>query len=451
MNQPKPVSPGTLDPTFCKNGVRYFPDPAVYGMPSAVIALPDNKSLVVMDPPVQDGKVIVARLNEDGALDTTFGPAQYGYVEVFIDATEVNIYGLSSLANGGWLMVGQFIRSGRDSGLLVVRQLQDGQLDKSLNGDGILFIPFAEIGNSQYASMEVEASRFNGKNSLDAAPQATGNAGMSAIEQSDGKIVLVTAVRDAQRRWKGIVLRRNADGSRDETFNGDGFAIVELKDVEHKDNFGSGVAVQTGGQVLVCGLYDIGNGFMGAYVTCFTSTGSIDKSFNNGLAVTVLYEGWIDLHTITVSERDGKIVAVGNARSNRAQKGLVVVLNKSGSYNLLFNNGEALFSEVVPQGHDWLRCALKPDGNIIVTGTTGNGSITDNPELLTAHYRPDGKLDPTFNSGKGYTVHDEEQGIAAGRDMAVMADGRILVCGNLYKDAEPQPYIIGGLLLRYLG
>lgn len=448
MSQPKPDNAGTLDPTFNKTGVLYFPVPAVFGIPDAVLALPDNKSLVAIGSTVLNGPIVVARLNEDGAMDVTFGPTQHGFVEVPIEDTHVDIFGLSLLANGGWLIVGQYSSHDGGGGLLVVRQLQDGQLDKSLNGDGKLFIPYGEFGNSRYTGMKVEASRFKGKKSSNATPQATRDAGMSVIEQSDGKFVLVSNVIDAQGKQRGIVLRRNADGSRDETFNG-GFAIVELQDVKHEWNSGHGVAVQADGQVLVCGLYVSADDSIGAYVTCFTSTGSVDKGFNNGLPVTIPNAGWIDLSTITVGASDGRIVAVGNARRGNVRNGLIVVLNKSGSYNLPFNNGQALYSELVPQGQGWRRCALQDNGSIIVTGSTGNGFVAKDMAAVTAHYRSDGSLDPIFNAGKGFTVFDEVQGFESTNDMAVMADGRIVVCGNSWADAEPWPYIRGGWLLRY--
>jgi uncharacterized delta-60 repeat protein len=447
----KPANAGTLDPTFNRTGVLYFPLPAVYGMSDAILALPDNKSIVVMEPAAFNVPIIVARLNEDGALDRTFGPAQHGFVEVFLEDMSVAVFGLSLLANGGWLIVGHYSVNDvvSESGLLVVRQLQDGQLDTSLNGSGILFIPYDEFGSSQYTGMTVEAHRFKGEKRLSAAPQITRDGGAFAIGQPDGKFVLVSNVIDAQGQQRGIVLRRNADGSRDESFNG-GFAIVELQGVKHKRSSGYGVAIQGDGQVLVCGLYVSDDDTVGAYVTCFTSTGQVDKGFNNGLPVTIPGTGLIDLRTISVRESDGRIVAVGSAFRNNIQNGLIVVLNKSGSYNLPFNNGKALFSELVPQGQSWSRCAQQANGSIVVAGSTGNGFVTEDMAAVTARYLSDGSLDQAFNSGKGFTVFNDEQGFESTRDMVVMADGRIVVCGSMWVDAEPFPYINGGWMLRYL-
>lgn len=72
---------GTLDPAFAQNGVLSLPLPRIPGDEArCVLALPENKILVVI-PWFGPGPIAVARLNEAGAFDTSYGDRQLGFVE----------------------------------------------------------------------------------------------------------------------------------------------------------------------------------------------------------------------------------------------------------------------------------------------------------------------------------------------------------------------------------
>ena len=441
---------GTLDPDFAERGVLYFPLPEISGyVPSAVLALPENKLLVVIEPLGQGAPITVARLNEGGALDREFGENKYGFVEVFLrNDPIVYVFGLSHLSNGGWLIIGQYI-SPSDGGLFIVRQRADGQLEPSFGEGGVLYIDFRDIGRAEDTGVTVEPVYRRDENNAKGGLQATGKAAVTAIEQADGKIVLVSNVSTEFMKQKGIVLSLNSDGSTNKDFNG-GFVIVELPGIAHESNSGSAVAVQTDGKVLVGGnYYDESLNTLGAYLTRFDAKGQVDTGFNGGRAVTIPHSGWIAFQSITVRDSDGRIVAVGDARRDRVNNGLIVVLNTGGSFNLVFNDGKPLFSGFIAQGLVWSRGVSQRDGSIIVAGSTGNGFVTESLSAITARYRVDGSLDPTFN-GKGYAVFNEEHVFEGTHDLTVMEDGRIVICGSLFKHAEPFPVVTGGWVLRYL-
>lgn len=441
---------GTLDPDFAEHGVLYFPLPEVSGnLPSAVLALPENKLLVVIEPLGQGAPITVARLNEGGALDREFGENKYGFVEVFLSNDPiVYVFGLSHLSDGGWLIIGQYI-SPPEGGLFIVRQRADGQLEQSFGEGGILYIDYRDIGGAEDTGVTVEPVYRLDENNAEGGRQATGKAAVTAIEQADGKIVLVSNVTTGFMNQKGIVLSLNSDGSTNKDFNG-GFVIVELPGIAHESNNGSTVAIQADGKVLVGGNYfDENQDALGAYLMRFDAKGQVDTGFNGGHVVTIPHSGWIDLRSITVRDSDGRIVAVGDARRDGGSNGLIVVLNTGGSFNLVFNDGKPLFSGFVSQGLSWGRSASQRDGSIIVAGSTGNGFVTESLSAITARYRVDGSLDPAFN-GKGYAVFNEEHVFEGMHDLTVMADGRVVICGSLYKSAEPWPVVIGGWVLRYL-
>ncbi|MGE8186988.1 hypothetical protein [Pseudomonas sp. NPDC086278] len=442
------MSAGTLDPTFGEGGIlRNFPEISGYDM-AAVLALPEKKLLVVIPLLGDDALFVVARLNENGTLDGTFGERQTGFVEVALkEARLAKVIGLRELNDGGWLILAEYqSTSSGDYGLLLVRQFANGRLDTSFGEEGSRYIPYKRLGGTEYQVVPQSAAERDEKSTFSSEPQIIRNSVNFAVQQSDNKIVLVSNVWDASGKAKGIVLRLNSNGSDDQTFNSSGFAIVELESIPNTANHGSVVAVQKDGKVLVGGYYSGASPSpRGAYLIRFDAAGHVDRSFNAGAVVTIPNDSLIDLAAISIRDSDGKIVVVGYAVRDSVINGLIAVLNDSGSPNLLFNGGKPLCSPVVSEGLRWWRCASPADGSIVVVGTTRLGANNAEHSAVTARYLPDGSLDPAFN-GKGFTVFNEDEAFESAQDMAVMEDGRIIVCGIFSKDFE----LRGGWALRYL-
>ncbi|ROM68893.1 hypothetical protein BK653_13020 [Pseudomonas brassicacearum] len=445
---------GALDPTFADGGVQRLRFSEISGdAAAAILVLPDKKLMVAILLSGIHAPVAMTRLNEDGTLDTEFGGRGTGYVEVALEEAYVEyVFGLSGLRDGGWLLLGQYhANDSPDGGLFLVRQHSDGKTDESFGEKGVRLISYLDMGRPEYVGVRVGVADGDGGTSTTKTSRSASHRGASAALQLDGKIVLTARVShlEGDPRMKGIVLRLNSDGSTDKTFNGTGFAIIELKGLVYDWNSVHGVAVQRDGKVLVCGKYvRVAPRFAEGYVMRFDASGRVDTRFNGG-TVTVRHSDLIDLSAIWVGETDGRIVAVGNATGEGVSSGLIVVLTADGFFDFNFNRGQPLFSRLVPQGLLWEHCWGQEDGSILVAGSTGEGFVTEDLAMITARYRSDGALDPTFN-GRGFTVFDEDEGDEGIQDMKIMADGRIVICGFVWKQADPLPYIDGGWVIRYL-
>lgn len=441
------ASPGTLDPTFNKTGVLKFPISAISGIaPDAVLALPGGKVLTAVSLSGQNAGYAVTRLNADGSLDNLFGANQDGVVVVPLENFGFDhIFGVSPTENGGWVIFAQASLLG-SYGWLIVRHHEDGRLDESLNETGILHILFEDYGSS--IGVMVSAARRSDK-AAEGSKQASAAGSPSVIVQPDGKFLLVSNVGDEFGKMKGIVLRRNKDGSPDKTFKGRGAAIIELEGFTFDWSSSEGIALQEDGRVLVCGYFNADEG-QTAYVTRLTAAGEVDPDFNGGLAVTVFSPSQIRLGAMTVRKSDGRIIAVGRAFMTRSepQKGLIVALNSTGSYNLPFNTGKPLFADFVAEGLSWRRCVTQDNGSVIVSGSTGDGFVKKEMSIVTACYRSDGSLETAFN-GQGFVVFDEPESMESMTDMSMQVTNRFFVCGNSWKEAEPWPHINGGVLLCY--
>ena len=447
MNQVQvKATAGTLDPFFAEKGVLWLPFPGIPGdIARAILALPQNKTLAVIPWLGSENPIAVARLNEDGTLDTQYGDRQSGYVELFFEGVEISIdLKLSALADGGCVIIGQYKSQG-SQGLIVIRLRQDGSLVESFGDGGARFIPEEDF-RLEPRGVEVRVGQEDEKD-VNGAFTAQGNGGLSAAEDPDGKIVLASNTFDLFGDQKAVVLRLNANGSTDQSFNG-GFAIVELRGVRHHWSSVRGVAVQVDGKVLVCGQYG-DNESRAVFVMRFDAAGKVDAEFNRDRPVTIPSSEWIDFRSISVRKTaaaDERIVVVGEATRAGVPSGLTVVLNTSGSYNLVFNNGEPLFSTLLFEQLYWRQCVLQTDGSVVAVGRA-DGAGYQKGVAVTARYRTDGSLDPIFNDGKGFAVFEREYGVQLSDGAVVMEDRRIVICGMW---SGPN-ITFGGWVVRYLG
>ncbi|WP_339545335.1 hypothetical protein [Pseudomonas sp. RA_35y_Pfl2_P32] len=432
---------GALDPAFADKGVLSLPLPRIPGDEArCVLALPQSKTLLVI-PWLASGPIVVARLNEDGTLDTSYGDRQLGFVELLFEGTEIDRVGfkIGALADGGCVVTGLYGSRGI-RGLIAIRLRQDGSLEQSFGNGGVRLIPEEDFrrGTTNVAVRVAQKIENDGNDPS----TAQGNSGGAVAEDPDGKIVLVSNTFDSTGRQKAVALRLNPDGSTDQSFNG-GFAIVELQGVAHLWSSARDVAVQSDGKVVVCGQYG-DNDRRAVFVMRFNSQGKVDAEFNSNRPVTITASEYIDFRSIRVSKT--AILVVGEANRSGVNHGLIVMLNSSGSYNLVFNNGAPLFSNLMPGFLYWRQCALQSEGTVIVTGV-GRGTDTRELSVVTARYRADGKLDSTFNDGKGFAVFENEMGTHVTDGMDVMEDGRIVICAS-WLDLNIKS---GGWVLRYLG
>ncbi|SDA92963.1 delta-60 repeat domain-containing protein [Pseudomonas sp. NFACC15-1] len=449
---PSAVQAGTLDPTFAEEGVLTLPTPDLTGYRTlAILPLAENKLLITVLLPGDPAPIRLAKVNEDGSLDMEFGGAGTGLVEFSIKNTDMEVYQLCGLGDGGWLVIGQF-SSFEQSGAYVVRFLEDGRLNTFFGEDGVRLLPYRnEPRDEGKEDGPVTFSRRDPEPSAGVA-RSSGNQGVSAVVQPDGKIVLPSWVEFGSSPGQWAVLRLNPDGSTDDTFNGSGFVVIELPGIPRTPASIRSVVLQADGQVLVCGEYSSQDtpDSNGIYVIRLDVTGRLDTSFNGGVGVvTVANPTFMNANAMALRESDDAIVVVGDIWRDQYRHGLMFVLSRDGFFDFAFNSGQPLFSRLVGQGHDWYCCAWQADGSILVGGSTGRGVVEEGVSALTARFRSDGSLDLTFN-GTGFVLFDEEGQYETVEDMALMPDGRIVVGGFARLPGPVWSRIIGSWILRYL-
>ena len=209
---------GSLDRAFSGDGKKSFRwAPFAFSGASAVLALPSGKLLVGGFSGPEGGDIQVARLNADGAFDTTFGTG--GKAAVDFGGTDSGL-AIALQPNGRILVTGE----SSVASAVVARLRPGGALDPDFDGDGRVTLP------------------------------GRGRA-RAVLVQPDGRIIVAG---NANGDDVMTVTRLNPNGSLDTTFAADGTATIDfgsLADLAH------GAALQPDGKIVVAGQRTGGDDF----------------------------------------------------------------------------------------------------------------------------------------------------------------------------------------------
>ena len=188
---------------------------------------------------------------------------------------------------------------------------------------------------------------------------------------------------------------------------------------------GRSVVVQSDGKILVGG-----NGHNGSdndfVVTRYNPDGSLDTDFGVGGSVTTDNAAGNDIGYEVLLQPDGKIVLAGQTRPASTTLFGVLRFNADGTPDTTFS-GDGFAEEAVGSSSATPNAAvLQPDGKILVSGFGFTGA---NVDFAVARFNTDGSLDTTF-SGDGKLTTDFLGNSDLGKNIAVQADGKIVVVGD---------------------
>jgi uncharacterized delta-60 repeat protein len=345
-------SHGGLDPTFGDGGTAAFA--SVTGLYVYAGALqPDGHILAAgaQRVPVDGGTTFaatIARLNQDGTLDDSFGSG--GFVRELFGSTQDTIPTLAVQGDGrilalGWArMQNNTGNTYASQGFIVLRYLPSGERDPSFgNGGKVVTVlggddwanglaidpdggdilaagvsspptpadaaamPF-DFGLARYAADGGLQIGF-GVNGTVTAPVAGAEYASGVAIQSDGKIL--TSGRAGKDEF--AVTRFTAKGAPDETF-GD----ADLASVPFPGNPGTyvvpyDIALASDGKILVAGIVPAPTGDCCAFgLVRFTPDGKLDPTFGSG-GVVVTHLTINDQMQAMTLQPDGKIILAGYA------------------------------------------------------------------------------------------------------------------------------------------
>jgi uncharacterized delta-60 repeat protein len=374
---------GSLDPSFGEGGkvVTDFAgsDDTAY----AVAIQGDGKIVAAGLANTAAGTIFgVTRYLPDGTLDAGFGTGGKVTTDFgrYAEARAIGIQG------DGKIVVAGFVRRtaccGYDFG--VARYAADGTPDAGFGTGGKLLTDFQ--GGNGYAN--------------------------DAALQGDGKIVVA---------GQQYLVRYESDGTLDTSFGTNG-----IVDVSGDSWAITGVALH-GGKIIASG-YTLPTGSTRFAIARFDADGSYDTTFGTDGVARAEFTGVSAVASGVATAPDGKIIAAGWAGSGFG----VARFTASGNLDSSFgSDGTVITPPASNSATAWAEdVALQADGKIVVAGCS-----TATWESTVARYTTDGSLDSAFGSSGIATT---DFGDSCARDVAIQADGKIVVAGEAWLGASTE-------------
>ncbi len=176
-------------------------------------------------------------------------------------------------------------------------------------------------------------------------------------------------------------------------------------------------------------------------VDCITPTsGGMDPSFSGDGKVETLVSGASG--GAVALQTDGKIVVAGSTDLGASVDFALLRYDASGTLDPSFGAGGIVTTGFGTNSTDeGLDLAVQADGKVVVVGRTA--AVAFDFDFAVARYKTDGSLDSTFGSN-GKLVTDFGPGQAIARAVALLPDGRILVVGDVGSDFALARYLTNG-------
>jgi uncharacterized delta-60 repeat protein len=402
---PTLTAAGTLDSSFDNDGRR-------------VDAIGTSAEQIHSMALQADGKIVVAgrsangtnndfalaRYNTNGTLDTAFDTDGKRTDAI---GTSTDIVESMALQVDGKIVVAGYSSNGSNHDFALTRYNADGSLDTTFDSDG-------KRTDTIGAGADVITS---------------------VVLQANGKIVAAGYSSNGANNDFALV-RYNADGSLDTTFDADG---------KRTDTIGAGndvvnsIALQADGKIVAAGYSSNGSNNDFALVR-YNTDGSLDTTFDADGKRTDTIGAGTDVITSMVVQADGKIVAAGYNYNDTDNDFSLARYNTDGSLDTTFNDtGRRI--DTVGAGNDQINSiVLQADGRIVVAGHSYNG--TDN-DFALARYNTNGSLDTTYDSDGRLTL-SLGTGADVAYSVAIQSDGAIVAAGESSGDFAVVRIVGGG-------
>ena len=249
--------------------------------------------------------------------------------------------------------------------------------------------------------------------------------GSAMALQPDGKVLVAGSCTNASNNRDFCAIRYNADGTLDITWA----ANSALGAGKVMTPIGSGyalattIALQSDGKALLAGRCVI--------VICmlrYNADGTLDASFGN--SGTILSSVQSESADAMAVQPDGKIVLVGKCVNSFLNQFCALRYNANGTPDTSFNNTGKIVT-TISGGSEAKAVAMQTDGKILVAGWCWNGS---NYDFCALRYNANGTLDTTWAAGSAIGAGKAQTAIGSSNDhanaMALQPDGKVVLAGN---------------------
>ena len=357
----------------------------------------------------EDGKIVVAgssyrgnspslfalaRYDRDGKLDTTFGGDGKVVTEIGTIYAEINSIALRK--NGDIIAAGndRYYHSGNEEDdIVLARYASDGTYDAAFENQ-------TDINDSNDLAEDL-------------------------VLQNNGKIIVVGST-EKENRYRYFIMRFNVDGNNDGTFGKNTMVVSEYQ-TDSENDTANAVALQSNGKIVIAGASMKGGNYDFALARYNPADGSLDKSFGKektGKVVRAISGGHDLIYDIAI-QKDDKIVAAGIMQNGNNFNLAVARFLPDGRIDTQFGNYGVVTTDIGGGYDEAKSIVIQPNGKIIIAGY---GEKDGSDVVVLVRYKQNGGLDSSFGE-EGIVLTKITDKNAYGEDVALQADGRIVVTG----------------------
>lgn len=214
------------------------------------------------------------------------------------------------------------------------------------------------------------------------------------------------------------------DGSLDYSFGSSGKVIT---DFGLTNDYGYDLAIQNDGKIIVVGKTYAGTNYDIA-IARYNTNGTLDNTFGYGGLIVKNLQNYDDIGQAVILQPDGKILITGTTFNGSFIRDFCLLrYNSDGNPDNSFGVNGVVIADV-GNIFEYATCLdLQTDGKIIVGGYSANN--LNNTDFAIIRFNPDGSIDNSFgNNGIIKTA------IGSGNDdlfsLRVQSDGKILAAGT---------------------
>src|SRR5688572_17019299 len=266
--------------------------------------------------------------------------------------------------------------------------------------------------------------------------------------QADGKIVVAGYYHNGSN-YDFALMRINADGTVDNSFDGDGLKIINTTG---NNDYAFAVAVQNDGKIVLTGYsyyyttytYCSGgwgggcstyyNYYYDVVVVRLNVDGSLDNTFD-GDGIKIIDIAQQDIAYSIALQSDGKIIIGGYGTLG----GLVIRLNTNGSLDGTFNGSGYVYNNFA---NVFYSVTVQDDDKVIAVGY----GYSTNYGFAIARFNNNGTFDNSFDGDGKKIVLIPASGESMAYGVSVQPDAKIVVGGRTYDYNNTATYYDYGII-----
>ncbi|MBZ0205552.1 MAG: hypothetical protein K8H89_04460 [Flavobacteriales bacterium] len=323
-------------------------DPEWYTYAHTAMAYPTGN---IVERP--DGKVVVAvmgltaandlrllRYATNSELDPGFGTDGV-VLHPFPDVDQVHVSAMELLPDGRMVLAGS-VRDSSSERVLVGRFHEDGSLDPTFNGTGLLFL---DVGDATVAE--------------------------DLLLLPDGGILIGGYSMESGTKHM-LLARLLANGELDGSFGTDG--MVDL-DLGYSAQAIQGMALAPGGAIVAAGWVERSETDTDAFLGMFSTMGQLDPGFGTNGWLLVDVAAGLDRYNDVLLDRDDLILTCGEAWPAGMPQATITRRTLSGTPDPTFGTDGTAMTEF-EFGGSGTCLALQADGKVLLGGSWAGGLYT---------------------------------------------------------------------------